>query len=198
LNRKKLLLNTCCAPCFSYVYELLKGSYNVTSFYYNPNIAPVSEYKKRLNELLNFAQNKKLKLIEGEYDSKNWTTAVKPFRFKGERSFRCRECYRYRLERSFIYAKDKRYDIVCTTLSVSPYKDSRILNNIGKELEQRYNIEYLESDFKKNDGYKKSIELSNVYGFYRQNYCGCIYSKMERDKGSIWYRAQKEKLMIER
>lgn len=197
MNRKKLLLNTCCAPCFSYVHELLCKPYNVTSFYYNPNIAPVSEYKKRLNELFNFAQNKKFQLIEGEYDSKNWTKAVKPFRFAGERSPRCHVCYRYRLEKSFIYAKDNGYDIVGTTLSVSPYKDSMILNSIGKELEQSYNIEYLESDFKKDDGYRKSIALSNAYGFYRQNYCGCVYSKQERDKGSLWYRARKKKLLIE-
>jgi len=190
LSEKKLLLHTCCAPCFSYVYELLKPTYNVISFFYNPNIAPLNEYNKRYNELKNFCDEKRIELYSAEHEARRWTSLVKKHRFLGERSERCRICYKIRLEKTFEFAKKNKISTVATTLSISPHKDAIMINRIGKELSREFGIEFLEADFKKNDGFKKSLELSKAYGFYRQNYCGCIYSKMERNKNSLWHREQ--------
>lgn len=184
MSEKKLLLHTCCAPCFSYVYELLKPTYNVISFFYNPNIAPLNEYNKRYNELKNFCDEKRIELYSAEHEARRWTSLVKEHRFLGERSERCRICYEIRLKKTFEIAKKNKINAVATTLSISPHKDAIMINKIGKELSMDFGIEFLEADFKKNDGFKKSLELSKAYGFYRQNYCGCIYSKMERDKNS--------------
>ncbi|MCP4133311.1 MAG: epoxyqueuosine reductase QueH [bacterium] len=183
---KSLLLHTCCAPCMSYVYELLKAEYRVTAYFYNPNIAPAGEYTKRLSELKRFASLKDFLLLYGEYDIRDWAARVKEYRSCGERSPRCFECYRFRLEKSFKKARDCKADIVATVLSISPHKDAAMLNTIGKELEQEYGIEFLEADFKKKDGFKKSAALSKEYGFYRQDYCGCVYSRLERDKSFTW------------
>ena len=185
---KSLLLHTCCAPCFSYVYELLKSSNNIISYFYNPNIAPKSEYLKRLEELNRFSNKWDYELFIGEYDIKKWTASVKPYRFSGERSERCWKCYRIRLEETFNFARINGIQKVGTVLSISPYKDTRFINSIGKELEQKYGIEFLEANFKKEDGYKKSVNLSKRHGLYRQDYCGCIYSRMERDRNSLWYK----------
>jgi predicted adenine nucleotide alpha hydrolase (AANH) superfamily ATPase len=182
----KLLLHSCCAPCFGYVYELLEPQYNITSFFYNPNIAPLNEYKKRFEELKKFCGIKKTKLFAGEYDPRRWTSLVKEHRFSGERSERCRLCIEIRLRKSFEFALANSINTVATTLSISPHKDAGMINSIGKKLSLEFGIEFLEADFKKNDGFKKSLELSKVYGFYRQNYCGCIYSKLERNKKSLW------------
>ncbi|MBN2403059.1 MAG: epoxyqueuosine reductase QueH [Spirochaetes bacterium] len=184
----RLLLHSCCAPCFGYVYELLESQYSIIPFFYNPNIAPLTEYNKRLEELKNFCGLKKVKLSIGEYDAKSWTSVVKEHRFSGERSERCWLCYEVRLRRSFEYAAANSIDMVTTTLSISPHKDAARINILGKKLSMEFGIEFLEADFKKNDGFKKSLELSKAYGFYRQNYCGCIYSKLERDKKSLWYK----------
>jgi len=187
ISRKKLLLHTCCAPCFSHVYEVLKDSYNVTSYFYNPNISPRDEYEKRLSELKRYAEEIGFQLIVGSYDIRDWTQRVKPFRFMGERSERCWNCYHFRLEKTFIHAVDEGYDIVATSLSISPHKDAYRINKSGNELEKKYGIPFLTADFKKKDGFKKSVELSKKHGFYRQNYCGCIYSKMERETASVYY-----------
>jgi predicted adenine nucleotide alpha hydrolase (AANH) superfamily ATPase len=146
----------------------------------------VREYSKRLEELRRFARDKGFPLIEGEYDARRWTSGVKHLRFLGERSERCRQCCRIRLERAFMVARDRGFGAVATTLSISPHKSAEMINAIGTELEKEYGVRFLESDFKKNGGYGKSVELSKAYGFYRQNYCGCIYSKVERDKTSSW------------
>lgn len=183
----KLLLHSCCAPCFSYVYELLESQYSVVPFFYNPNIAPAGEYNKRFNELKKFCDVKKIKLFTGDYDARRWTSLVKEQRFAGERSVRCRLCIEIRLRKSFEIAAANNTDIVATSLSISPHKDTEMINNIGKNLSLEFGIDFLEADFKKDDGFKKSLQLSKTYGFYRQNYCGCIYSKLERDKKSLWY-----------
>ena len=188
MTKRDILLHTCCAPCFSYTYEVLKDSFHVVPYYYNPNISPEREYRKRLSELENFTRQLNLDLHIGNYDIRRWTERIKPFRFLGERSERCWNCYQFRLEGSFQFALKNGFEIVTTVLSISPHKDASVINRIGKELEMKYNVEFLEADFKKNNGFKKSVELSRRYGFYRQSYCGCIYSKMERDKNSIWYK----------
>ena len=172
----------------AYVYELLKDDYNVVSCFYNPNITPMNEYNKRLHELQQFTEESGIELITGSYDTHSWTKKVKPYRFLGERSQRCWICYRIRLDKTFCCAHDKGIDLVATTLSISPHKSAERINSIGKELEKKFGIEFLIADFKKNDGFRKSVELSNKYSFYRQNYCGCIYSKMEREKNSLWYK----------
>ncbi len=175
-DKTNILLHTCCAPCTGYVYELLNASYNVTAYFYNPNISPRAEYDKRLNELKKFSELIDFKLHVGDYDIKRWTSLVKKYRFSGERSERCWLCYRIRLESSFKKAKDLEIGLITTSLSISPHKDPIMINKIGSELAAIYGIEFLEADFKKKDGYKKSVEISKKFGFYRQSYCGCVYS----------------------
>jgi len=182
LKKRSILVHACCAPCMSYVYELLADSYSVTVFYYNPNIAPHSEYDRRFAELERFADLKKFPLFVGSYDIGEWTERVKEYRFCGEKSQRCWGCYRMRLDESFKKAGELGIDAVTTSLSVSPHKDALMINRIGKELDKSNGIEFIAADFKKGGGYKKSVDLSRAYGFYRQEYCGCVYSRHERDK----------------
>lgn len=188
MNKQNLLLHTCCAPCLGYVYKLLQSSYDITVFFYNPNIAPYSEYKKRLAELEKFCSMNGYNLARGNYDARRWTGLVKGMRFSGERSERCRQCYQIRLEESFRFAKDNNFNVVASTLSISPHKDAVMINSAGRNLAVNTGIEFLEADFKKDNGFKKSVDMSKAHGFYRQNYCGCIYSKMERNKDSLWYK----------
>ncbi|OHD66503.1 MAG: hypothetical protein A2176_03750 [Spirochaetes bacterium RBG_13_51_14] len=188
MDNRSLLIHTCCAPCIGSVYELFADSHDATVFYYNPNIAPKSEYTKRLAELERFAAQRGFPLLVGTYDAREWTLRVKKYRFLGERSQRCWECYRMRLEASFSRAKDLGIGAVTTSLSVSPHKDATMINRIGTELGSRYGIRFIEGDFKKGDGYRKSVAIARVQGFYRQNYCGCIYSKLERNRDALWTR----------
>lgn len=187
-DKRKILLHTCCAPCISHVYELLKESFEPVAFYFNPNIAPEDEYLKRFHELQVYSEKRGFPLIEGEYRLREWVRAVRDYRFYGERSPRCWICYRIRLEETFKKAEALGIDIVATVLSISPHKDAVMINRIGRELAGKYGIEFFEADFKKNNGFKKSVELSKANDFYRQEYCGCIYSKMERDRTSRWSR----------
>lgn len=182
----KLLLHACCGPCSSYVLEYLSNYFEITILYYNPNIYPEEEYNRRLNELLNFIPKvnykNKVKVISDKYVQKDYYDAVKGLENLGEKSKRCYECYKLRMKRACIYAKENNYDYFTTTLSISPYKISEWINEIGKKLENQYNINYLYSDFKKNNGYKRSLELSKEYGLYRQEYCGCSFSKIDKEK----------------
>lgn len=180
------MLHTCCGPCLTHVYDVLSAHYNVHVFFYNPNISPQSEYKQRLLEVQQFSRIKSIPVTIGNYNQKEWFTAVKPYRFYGELSPRCYACYAFRLEETFKVAKENNFDAVCTTLTVSPYKDAEKINEIGSTLSKVYGITYVPSDFKSNGGYQHSIELSKQYGMYRQKYCGCIYSKLERKKSSLW------------
>ena len=181
----KLLLHACCAPCSSYCIEYLSEYFDITIYYYNPNIYPDLEYNRRLNELKKFINEiphkNKLELIECNYNSNEYYKSIKGLENLGERSKRCFNCYKLRMEEAAKYASNNNYDYFTTTLSISPYKNSEWINEIGKHLENEYNIKYLYSDFKKKNGYKRSIELSKIYNLYRQDYCGCIYSKVERD-----------------
>ena len=180
-----LLLHACCAPCSSYTLEYLSKYFKITIYYYNPNIHPEEEYRRRINELKKFLKEfkteNKVNLIEKDYNPKEYFDKVKGLENLGERSKRCYMCYKLRMEEIAKYAKENNYDYFTTTLSISPYKNSTWINEIGEELQSKYNINYLYADLKKKNGYKRSLELSKEYKLYRQDYCGCIYSKQERE-----------------
>lgn len=183
LNYKpKLLLHACCGPCSSYVVEYLSNYFDITIYYYNPNIYPKEEYDRRLNELKMFISkfNNKVSVIEELYDTKDYYKAVKGLEKLGERSERCKKCYEFRMKKACLFALNNNYDYFTTTLSISPYKNAYWINEIGEKLEKEYGVKYLYSDFKKKNGYKRSLELSSEYNMYRQDYCGCVYSFEER------------------
>ena len=180
-----LLLHCCCAPCSSYVLEYLNEYFNITVYFYNPNITETEEYTKRANELVRLIDEIGLKncvnFIYGEYEPMAFTKISKGLEKEPEGGIRCHKCYRLRLEKTAQKAKDLSFDYFTTTLSISPHKDAQKLNEIGKELSDKYGVSYLYSDFKKRNGYKRSCELSQIYNLYRQDYCGCIYSKLNRE-----------------
>lgn len=178
--RPKLLLHSCCGPCSSYVISYLKDYFDITVIYYNPNIEPIDEYLKRKDEqlkLINSLNIPYLSFLESEYENDYYRELVKDHEKDLEGGERCHICYTLRLKKVCEVAKKNNYEYFGTTLTVSPYKDAQILNKIGENLASEYNIKWLYSDFKKKDGYKKSIELSKKYNLYRQNYCGCLFSK---------------------
>lgn len=187
-----LLLHSCCAPCSSAVLKKLSPYFNITIFYYNPNISPQQEYEKRkfeeinfikkLNKTKEFGNSFEIKFLDCDYDNSTFFNAVKGLENELEGGKRCKVCYKLRLEETAKKAKLNNFDYFSTTLSVSPYKNSQVLNEIGKSLSEEYNIKYLFSDFKKENGYKTSIELSKENNLYRQDYCGCIFSLKERNE----------------
>lgn len=183
-KRPKLLLHSCCAPCSSYTIEFLSKYFDIDIYYTNDNIYPKEEFKKRSNEQLRLVSliNSNIKVIIDDYNDKNYYEAIKGYENLGEHSLRCYYCYKFRLEKTAAYAKSNGYDYFTTTLSISPYKNDKWINEIGYELEEKYNIKYLYSNFKKSEGYKESIKLSLKYNLYRQNYCGCIFSYNDREK----------------
>ncbi len=179
----KLLLHSCCAPCSSYVLEYLSQYFSITIFYYNPNISEAKEYYKRVEEQKRLIRELPVKheihFMEGRYDPNLFDQAIEGKEMLGERSERCYACYQFRLEETCKIAKDHAFDYFTTTLSISPYKNAAWLNEIGELLQQQYDMPYLYADFKKKNGYKRSIELSEQYHLYRQDFCGCKYSKAE-------------------
>ncbi len=181
-----LLLHSCCAPCSSYTLEYLSKFFNITVFYYNPNIYPANEYRHRVDEqkrlIAELPQENKINFIEGRFDTKEFYSAVKGLEHIKEGGERCFACYRLRLEETAKIAKENGFDFFTTTLSISPLKISAKINEIGEELSAIYNVAHLPSDFKKKNGYKRSIELSKEYDLYRQDYCGCVFSLEERRK----------------
>lgn len=183
-KRPTLLLHSCCAPCSSYVLEYLTKHMDITLFYYNPNISPESEYRHRVSEQKRLIGEMcpDVKFIEGKYEPEKFYEMSKGLENEPERGKRCLECYRMRLNESALAAKEYGLDFFTTTLTISPQKDSTVLNNIGKEISEKNGVPYLFSDFKKKGGYKRSTELSYQYGLYRQNFCGCIFSKLEAQK----------------
>lgn len=185
-NIPTLLLHSCCAPCSSYVLETLSNYFKITIFYYNPNIYPIEEYLKRKEEeqkfIKLFPSKYEIKMLDCDYDSNLFFEMAKGLENLKEGEKRCYLCYQLRMEKTAITAKENNFDYFTTTLSISPYKNSSWINKIGRSLEDKYGIHYLPADFKKKNGYKRSIELSNIYNLYRQDYCGCIYSKVEREK----------------
>lgn len=180
-NPKRLLLHSCCAPCSSYVLEYLSRYFDITVFYYNPNISPESEYRMRVEEQQRLINEMPLKtpvtFLEGEYHPETFYHMAKGLEDVPEGGKRCFLCYRMRLEESARIAKKNGFDYFTTTLTISPLKNAEKLNQIGQELAEKYGIKFLPSDFKKKNGYKRSTELSRKYGLYRQNYCGCVFSK---------------------
>ena len=177
-------MHVCCAPCSSYVLKVLSDYFNISLCYYNPNITDKDEYDKRLNELKKFINNIKYKnevnIIDIEYNNLDFFNVIKGLEDEPEGGKRCYECYELRLDYTAKMAKSLGYDYFTTSLSISPYKNAEWLNKIGMNLENKYGVKYLVADFKKKNGYKESIELSKKYNLYRQDYCGCIYSKIER------------------
>lgn len=178
----RLLLHSCCAPCSSYVLEYLSKHFEITVFYYNPNIFPESEYIKRILEQQTLIGEMKypVSFIAGNYDKEKFYEMAKGLEHLKEGKERCFKCYALRLEETARLAREGEFDYFTTTLSISPMKNADKLNEIGTMLGRKYGVEYLQSDFKKKNGYKRSIELSKEYDLYRQDYCGCVYSMQER------------------
>lgn len=175
-----LLLHVCCAPCTSYVLEYLHKYFNITLYFFNPNISSCDEYYKRAEELKRLCREMKLddvSVIIEDHDPSAFYNLAKGLEHEPERGKRCVKCYRLRLEASAIYAKSHTFDYFTTTLTISPLKNAQMLNEIGAEMSQKYGVNYLFSDFKKREGYKRSIELSRIYNLYRQDFCGCEFSK---------------------
>ena len=202
-TKQSLLLHACCGPCSSYVLEYLAKFFDITILYYNPNIFPPEEYQRRLDELKNLlprfpeALKNNVKLIEFPYNPDEFYEAINIkedsyLANEAEKGERCRRCYNFRISKAFQYAEEHNFDWFCTTLSISPFKDAEKINQIGKiltSLPYKNNDEnnnrtpkWLTSDFKKNGGFKRSLELSAEYNLYRQQYCGCIYSKINTEK----------------
>lgn len=175
-----LLLHTCCAPCSTTVIERLSQFFSITVFYYNPNIEPYDEYLKRkkaqIRFLKEYSKERSISFLDCDWQHEDFSKITKGLEQEREGGLRCHACYRLRLQKTAEVAKEKGFDYFTTSLTISPYKNSQIINQIGKELEHIYHISYLYSDFKKEDGYLKSIQNSKKYRLYRQDYCGCHYS----------------------
>lgn len=188
-NRKpRLLIHSCCAPCSSYVLEYLSEYFEVTIYYYNPNIYPEAEFYRRAEEQKNLIKAMPLscevQFIQGDYVPKHYYDTIKGMETEPEGGERCFRCYELRLREAAKLAKELGFDYFTTTLSISPHKNSAKLAEIGEKVAEEYGVSYLPSDFKKKNGYKRSIELSKEYNLYRQDYCGCVYSKQEREKAT--------------
>ena len=182
-NTPSLLLHACCAPCSSYCVEYLSEYFDITVFFYNPNIDSLQEYERRVSEeerfLSSFPAKRPVRLVSERYEPKEFYEAAKGLEDEPEGGKRCEKCFRLRLSKAAAYAKENGFDYFTTTLSISPLKNASLLNSIGDELSKEYGVPYLFSEFKKRGGFQRSTELSKEYGLYRQNYCGCVFSKKE-------------------
>ncbi len=182
-TKPRLLLHSCCAPCSSYVLEYLSAYFDITVFYFNPNISPESEYVKRVNEVKRLIAEmpscSQVRFMEGRYEPQEFYSCAKGLEDEPEGGERCLKCFRLRLKEAARAAKEINADYVCTTLTISPLKNAENLNRIGEEEAESLGIKWLPSDFKKKNGYKRSIELSDEYNLFRQNYCGCVFSKRD-------------------
>lgn len=174
-DRPKLLLHCCCAPCSSAVIEKLKNYFEITYFYYNPNIYPQEEYNLRKDEFVKLGVN----VVELKYNHNEFLNVVAGYENEKEGGARCRICIAQRLDKAFEYAVNNNYEIITTTLSISPHKDAEFINKLGENLQEKYGIKYLHADFKKENGYLNSINICKEKGIYRQDYCGCEFSKNE-------------------
>lgn len=176
-DQKKLLLHICCAPDATVVFERLRSEYDITGYFYNPNIHEEAEYQFRAEEIKRLAHEMDVPLEIGSYDSERWFELTKGMENLPEKGKRCTVCFQMRLEKSAQFATENNFDIFTTVLTVSPHKNAMLINKIGEELAEKHDIQFMESNFKKKDGFKRSLELSKSYNLYRQNYCGCRYSK---------------------
>lgn len=186
-KKQKLLLHACCAPCSSWVLEYLADKFEITLYFYNPNIFPEVEYQKRALELQRlvedmFPKGHSISICAEEYDPNSFYNMAKGLEQLPEGGERCFRCYELRMRKAIIYAANNGFDYFTTTLSISPHKNAEKINEIGEKLSEEFGIKHLTSDFKKKDGYKRSIELSKEYQLYRQNYCGCVYSKLASEE----------------
>ncbi len=185
----KLFLHSCCAPCSSYVLEYLSEYFEITVFYYNPNIYPPKEYEERAREQKRFIEQfparYPISYVEGNYDTRRFYEMAKGLEHIPEGGERCFRCYELRMREAAMLAKEGGYDFFTTTLSISPLKNAQKLNEIGEALQSELGIRHLPSDFKKKGGYQRSTQLSKEYELYRQNYCGCVFSKNEREKVEV-------------
>ncbi len=183
-----LLLHSCCAPCSTYVLEYLSKYFEITIYYYNPNIYPPEEFEYRMEEQKRFVEKflsnnpdvHPIHFIAGEYESDRFYEVSKGLENEPERGLRCTECFKLRLSETAKMAVDNGFDFFTTTLSISPHKDANLLNSLGEEIAKEYGINYLYSDFKKKGGFLRSTEISKEYNMYRQDYCGCVFSYRER------------------
>lgn len=182
-QRPKLVLHSCCAPCSTHVLEVLNETFNLEILFFNPNIYPKEEYHKRLQEQIHLIPKMELdiKVAKTDYESHLFYEKVKGLENLGEGSERCKQCISLRLEKTAMYAAENKFDYFTSTLSISPLKNADIINEIGQSLQDKYSVKFLIADFKKNNGFKNSIDLSKKYNLYRQDYCGCIFSKKERE-----------------
>lgn len=182
----RLFLHSCCGPCSSYVLEYLSGYFQITVFYYNPNIFPEEEYRKRVEEQKEFIRQYPAKypisFVEGEFEPAAFYAAVRGLEKEPEGGKRCEACFGLRLQKTAQMARKAKADFFATTLTISPMKDASLLNSIGQRLGEEYGVAWLFSDFKKKGGYQRSVELSREYGMYRQDYCGCVFSREERKR----------------
>lgn len=185
-KRKRLLLHACCAPCSSYCLEYLREAFALTVFFYNPNLTEQEEYRRRVEEekrlidLMNGqGDSSQIEILEGRYEPERFLEAAKGLETCKEGGERCVRCFALRLGETARVAAEGGFDFFTTSLTISPLKNSALLNRIGAQEGERYGVRFLPSDFKKNNGYLRSTQLSRLYGLYRQNYCGCIYSKVE-------------------
>ena len=182
----RLLMHSCCAPCSSYCLSYLAEYFSITVFYYNPNISPEDEYYKRIKEQARLVDRlpvkNKISFAEGEYEPLKFFQMAEGMEDVPEGGARCFKCYEMRQRKAAEYALAHGFDYFTTTLSVSPHKNAQVLNETGLSLEKEYGVKYLVSDFKKKGGYQKSIQYSREYNLYRQDYCGCIFSKKEREQ----------------
>lgn len=180
-RRPTLLLHSCCGPCSSYVIEYLSKHFELTVFFYNPNIHPETEYQKRLSEQKRLCEILAVPCLEIGYDSECFFDKTDGYEKEKEGGARCSLCFELRLSKTACYAERGGFEYFCSTLTVSPHKNAQLINSIGNALAGKYNVRWFPSDFKKRSGYLRSIELSKQYDLYRQDYCGCIYSKREED-----------------
>ena len=184
----RLLLHSCCAPCSSYTLEYLSRYFNITVYYFNPNISPKQEFDKRFEEQKRLISQMPFKnsvtLVEGDYNYDDFLEIAKGLENVPEGGERCFRCYKMRLESTARLAKEQGFDYFCTTLSISPLKNSQKINELGFEIEEKYGVKWLPSDFKKREGYKRSIQLSREYSLYRQNFCGCVFSKNQQGESN--------------
>lgn len=189
-KKPSLLLHACCGPCSSYVMEYLAGIFNITIYYYNPNIHPKAEYDRRLAELKKFVSSfppaiqTGISVVEDAYNPEDFFEATNvrnqiELQTESEKGERCRRCYLFRMKRAWNYASNHNFDFFTTTLSISPHKDSEKINTIGQAFISENSLKYLPADFKKKNGYLRSLQLSKEYGLYRQDYCGCVYSQQQ-------------------
>lgn len=178
--KPKLLLHVCCGPCSVAIFEELLKDYDLIAYFYNPNIHPVEEYEKRKNETIKICQELKIDFIEDEYNSKDWFEFIKGLEDEPEGGERCTKCFEFRLDRAGKYAKENNFDIFATTLTSGRNKPAKIINPIGNKIAEKYNIKFLEADWKKDGRQEKANKLCKLKDIYRQDYCGCVYSKKSK------------------